>query len=86
MSAPQANAAFAHAYGLLGEKGRANRMQAMLLNAQRLYDEGPGSLSPHLYWWRSGALALVSATVDPDHIEVRPDLELAGVLEGLPTL
>lgn len=28
----------------------------MLGSARRIYDEGPGSISPELYWWRRGTL------------------------------
>lgn len=32
----------------------ATELQAQ---AHRAYEEGPGSLSPHLYWWRAGELS-----------------------------
>jgi len=26
----------------------------MIAGAQSMFDDGPGSISPHLYWWRAG--------------------------------
>jgi hypothetical protein len=34
----------------------ATQLQA---HARQAYDEGPGSLSPHLFWWRAGTLTLL---------------------------
>lgn len=45
------------------------------IQARYAYDEGPGSLSPHLFWWRNGELELLevgadgAATVLPEEFE-----------------
>ena len=36
------------------------------MHAQQAYEEGPGSLSPHLYWWRAGSLTLLETRFDGD--------------------
>jgi hypothetical protein len=36
--------------------------------AQHAYEEGPGSLSPHLFWWRAGALTLLETQYDGDSV------------------
>ncbi|MFC9976410.1 hypothetical protein ACFVH6_36495 [Spirillospora sp. NPDC127200] len=43
----------------------ATELQA---HAHQGYEEGPGSLSPHLYWWRGGELTLLETRYDGDHL------------------
>jgi hypothetical protein len=59
--------------------------QALLVNAARLYDAGPGAVSPHLYWWRAGDdLVLLPGSADGEKVELRPPTEFVNVLENLP--
>jgi len=58
--------------------------QALLMNAARLYDAGPGAISPHLYWWRDGEMALLPGSVERDRVELRPPPEFVAALERLP--
>ena len=37
-------------------------------HAQQAYEEGPGSLSPHLFWWRNGALTLLETRFDGESL------------------
>jgi hypothetical protein len=57
---------------------------ALLLNADRLYDQGPAGISPHLYWWRRGELTILPGSLDGDRVEMRPPVEFVRVLEELP--
>lgn len=57
---------------------------ALLLNAARLYDLGPGGISPHLYWWRPAEMLLLPGTVEADRVEMRPPADFARALESLP--
>ncbi|MCW2885555.1 MAG: hypothetical protein QOE54_1665 [Streptosporangiaceae bacterium] len=41
--------------------------------AQQAYEEGPGSLSPHLFWWRAGALTLLETRYDGDSVVLPED-------------
>ncbi|GAA2155249.1 hypothetical protein [Actinomadura napierensis] len=43
----------------------ANELQAQ---AHRAYEEGPGSLSPHLYWWRGGELTYLETRYEGDSL------------------
>lgn len=53
--------------------------------AHGMYREGPGSIVPHVYWWRDGEpLLMIPATVDDSSINVRPPEEFVGLLNGLP--
>lgn len=48
----------------------------------RLYSQGPGSISPNLYWWRPGSL-LVHLPVDREQQELLPPREFLLVLDAL---
>jgi hypothetical protein len=48
----------------------ATELQAQ---AQQAYEEGPGSLSPHLFWWRSGVLTLLETRYDGDSVVLPED-------------
>ncbi len=58
--------------------------QALLVNARRLHAEGPGSLSPRLWWWRSGALCELPARVSDERISFMPPADFVDVLSSLP--
>lgn len=58
--------------------------QALLTNAARLYDAGPGAISPHLYWWREGEVLLLPGSVDPERVQLRPPMEFVEALDALP--
>jgi hypothetical protein len=47
---------------------RATLAAARELHAQayQAYEEGPGSLSPHLFWWRTGELTLLETRYEGD--------------------
>lgn len=59
--------------------------QALLVNAQRLYELGPGGLSPHLYWWRDMVPTLLPGTVEPGRVELRPPVDFVEMLDLLPS-
>jgi hypothetical protein len=46
-------------------------------HAHQAYDEGPGSLSPHLFWWRAGALTLLETRFDGDSLVLPRDFVAA---------
>lgn len=71
------------AYPLTDRDGAVVALQGLLLNAQRLYDEGPGSVSPHLYWWHDSVLTLLPGTVGDGRIELRPPEAFVDVLDSL---
>ncbi|RAY13934.1 hypothetical protein DPM19_16680 [Actinomadura craniellae] len=45
--------------------------------ARYAYEEGPGSLSPHLFWWRGGELELLEIGVDGDATVLPREFERA---------
>ncbi|MCW2902398.1 MAG: hypothetical protein JWO67_4663 [Streptosporangiaceae bacterium] len=56
----------------------ATELQAQ---AHQAYEEGPGSLSPHLFWRRAGTFTLLETRYDGDSLILPP-----GFLSVLPTL
>jgi hypothetical protein len=53
--------------------------------AADLFRQGPGSVSPSVYWWRpNGRLVRVTASVDQAGVTVRPPDDLVEVLNRLP--
>ncbi|MFN3653629.1 MAG: hypothetical protein ACK47B_28960 [Armatimonadota bacterium] len=56
-------------------------IQSLLPITLGMYDEGPGSISPHLFWWHRGELTCLPAAVEGDTIEFQPPREFVdGVL------
>ncbi|XVQ07824.1 hypothetical protein ACQP1W_35325 [Spirillospora sp. CA-255316] len=49
--------------------------------AHTAYEEGPGSLSPHLYWWRAGEMTLLETRYEDDALVLPADF--ASVLTTL---
>lgn len=52
---------------------------------RQLFKQGPGSVSPHLYWWRDGALQWIPTFFDGtiSGVEFYPSEELAAVVDDL---
>lgn len=64
-------------------QGRAQVLEAaqvLLVNAAELERQGPGGLSPDLYWWRPQGLVLLPGTPT----SLSPPLEFVEVLDALP--
>lgn len=55
-------------------------MNAMVPIVRQLYRQGPGSVSPHLYWWRNGTLTWIPTFFEGDEhgltVESYPPPEL----------
>jgi hypothetical protein len=57
--------------------------QTMIPATQNAHREGPGSLSPDLYWWHRGALTLLPATVDDKGVQFFPPDAFVELLNSL---
>jgi hypothetical protein len=44
--------------------GAVDAVQGLIRLAASGYEEGPGSLTPDLYWWRNGTWTVLPVTVD----------------------
>lgn len=60
-------------------------MGGLIPIARQLFAQGPGSVSPHLYWWRGGELEWIPTFFDGtiDGIEWYPSPELAALVADL---
>jgi hypothetical protein len=56
-------------------------VNTMLPMARGMFQEGPGSVSPNLYWWRDGDFTLLPAEVGSSTIAFRPPEEFLAMLE-----
>lgn len=67
------------------EGGDAAGALSPLIQATRgMFHEGPGSLVPHVYWWRRAEpLTRIPSSVDADEVRVMPPTALLDVLGGL---
>ncbi|RFS84003.1 hypothetical protein D0T12_17620 [Actinomadura spongiicola] len=70
--APNRSLIVAHPLLLAEENPRARYRAAVAAatelqaQADRAYEEGPGSLSPHLYWWRAGEMTYLETRYEGD--------------------
>jgi hypothetical protein len=63
-----------------------NALNAMVGAADHFYRQGPGSIVPHVFWWRHdrSLLRIPSGIRDDQHYLVPPD-EFVAVLNALPS-
>jgi hypothetical protein len=57
---------------------------AMYASNRRIFDEGPGSISPEVYWWRAGSFALIPIDASTKPAKVTPPASFVEMLNGLP--
>lgn len=62
-----------------GREQTLDAAQALLLNAEQLWQSAPGALSPDLWWWRDGRLVLLPGTPT----SLSPPEEFVTVLDAL---
>ena len=65
---------------MVGRQQTLDAAQAMLVNAERLWEDGPGGLCPDLYWWHPPSLVLLPGTAT----SLAPPVEFLDVLDALP--
>lgn len=58
-------------------------IHAMLPAVYSMYHEGPGSISPHLYWYHDSVFTLLPATVDNEEYNLKPPKDFVEMLNGL---
>ena len=84
VAAPHRHAALFYPITDMGVLAAVN---SMIPIAFGMYQEGPGSLSPGIYWWRAGRLMLLPTKVTAQSITFSPpDDFVAEVLNRLPEL
>jgi hypothetical protein len=64
--------------------GAIEAVNGLVQQAAGAYEDGPGSLTPDVYWWRAGAFTLIPAVVDRRRgINVMPPEEFVQLLNSL---
>lgn len=58
-------------------------LQALLGAIPGMFAEGPGSISPNLYWWREGTLTLLPSLIEDGQINFTPPSEFIDMLNEL---
>ena len=48
-----------------------------------MFQQGPGAISPGLYWWRNGTISLLPAQLDGKKVAFAPPDEFIAVLNEL---
>ena len=69
----------------LGAEDVRTAIAGMIPITRQLFKTGPGSVSPHLYWWRDGKLQWIPTFFDGtmSGVECYPSEELASVIADL---
>jgi hypothetical protein len=62
-------------YHVIRDRSAIKAINAMIPAAFGMFQEGPGSISPNLYWWQSGRLTLLPSRVTAKSIEFAPPPE-----------
>jgi len=65
--------------------GVVESIQRLIVTAASMFEQGPGSISPSLYWWRNGTVTLLPSHIDGRNIQFVPPDEFVQALETLPT-
>ncbi|MEV7525156.1 immunity 49 family protein [Streptomyces sp. NPDC091371] len=72
------------AYHPIADGSVADAVNDLAAYALGAYEDGPGSLSPRVYWWHRGALTSLTV-IDEDTLtfSLRPPQQLLGLMKGL---
>lgn len=63
------------AYHPIFDSAALHAINAMIPMAMGMFNEGPGSISPHLYWWQDGKLQMQPSQITEKGIEFNPTEE-----------
>lgn len=63
--------------------GTVQAVQVLLRMGIDGYKQGPGSLTPDLYWWHSGSLTMLPSSVDKKGVNFMPPDEFVELLNSL---
>jgi hypothetical protein len=64
--------------------GTIPAVQTMLQVGMNAFQQGPGSLTPDLYWWHRGALTLLPSSIDGKGVNFLPPDAFVELLNSLP--
>ncbi len=72
-------------YAPLVDLGVVESINRIIATAASMFQQGPGSISPGLYWWRDGSVSLLPARVGDREIQFAPPDDFVQVLNTLPS-
>ncbi len=67
----------------INDIGVVSAINAMLPVIQGMFEEGPGSISPHLYWYQDDQFTLLPCEVTEEEMRFQPPAEFIAVLNEL---
>jgi hypothetical protein len=70
-------------YAPIVDLGVVQSINTLIPMAVSLFQQGPGSISPGLYWWRKDGITLLPAQADGRSVQFAPPDEFVQVLNGL---
>jgi hypothetical protein len=65
------------------EKKALRAVQPLIQITRGMYEEGPGSLSPEIYWWRAGSWTLIKTWIENGRLNIEPPDGFLKVIEKL---
>lgn len=71
-------------YHAIEDLSVVSAIQSVLVATFGMFHEGPGSVSPNLYWWRGRALTHLPSRVRANSIEFSPPDDFVATLDALP--
>jgi len=71
-------------YAPLVDMGVVQSINQLIPIGVSMFNQGPGSISPGLYWWRDGSVTLLPAQFDGQNVQFAPPDEFVQALNGLP--
>ena len=80
VSVPKRDVILAH---YIRNIGVLEAISGMLQVTVSMYEEGPGSLSPNLYWYRNGAFSNLAYTLTAGSFNLLPSSDFSDLLHGL---
>lgn len=70
-------------YAPMGDASIVRSINRLIPTAVSMFQQGPGSISPGLYWWRAGVVTLLPAEFDGRNVAFRPPDEFVEALNRL---
>jgi hypothetical protein len=63
--------------------GIVDAINRLIVTGVSLYQQGPGSISPGLYWWRAGTISMLPSSFDGRNVTFAPPEAFVAVLNRL---
>lgn len=70
-------------YAPMADMGVVQSINQLIPMAVSMFQQGPGSISPGLYWWRAGSVTLLPAEFDGKNVQFAPPDDFIQALNGL---